>query len=261
MARLRQHELASCPRRNGDPAAFFFRRFKSSPQPPPTPDPVAVANAQQGTNVGTAVAQSTLNDVNRVGPGGSTTFNQTGGYTDPKTGQWVPQFTETTNLSPLGNQLLAGQQSLANNYLPGVTSQGYQPLDINGGTNAGIVNAGPQALDPTVAKAVYGQQTEFLDPQFAEQQTQLQDQLARQGIPVGSAAYNNAESQFQTGKNQAYNAAANSATAQGAQIAGQNFGLALQGQQQGVNLQQQQQLNPLMMLAALTSGAGIGGSA
>src|ERR1051325_10266468 len=93
-----------------------LRMGKSSPQVPPTPDPVQVAQAQQGTNVGTAVAQSTLNNVNRVGPGGSTTFNQTGGYTDPQTGQFVPSFTETTNLSPLGQQLLERQQSLANNY-------------------------------------------------------------------------------------------------------------------------------------------------
>jgi len=261
MARLRQYRTASQPRRNGDPALLFFKRFKSSPTPPPPPDPTQVAHAQEGTNVGTAVAQSTLNNTNRVGPGGSTTFNPTGGYTDPTTGQFVPQYTQTTELSPLGNQLLEGQQSLANNYLPGVTSQGYKPLDISGGANAGIVGAGPQALDPTVANAVYDQQSRYLDPQFKEQETQLQDQLSRQGIPVGSDAYNNAMTQFQSGKNQAYGAARDSATAQGAQIAGQNFGLALQGQNQGVNLQQAQQLNPLMMLAALTSGAGIGGSA
>lgn len=231
------------------------------PSPPQPPDPVQVAQAQQGTNVGTAIAQSTLNNTNRVGPGGSTNYNQTGGYTDPTTGQFVPQFTQTTNLSPLGNELLGGQQKLADNYLPGVTGQSYNPLDISGGANAGIVSGGPQALDPTVANAVYDQQSRYLDPQFKEQQTQLQDQLSRQGIPVGSEAYNNAMTQFGTSKNQAYGAARDSATAQGAQIAGNNFGLALQGQQQGVNLQQQQQLNPLMMLAALTSGAGVGGSA
>lgn len=261
MARLRQHRLISRPAHNGDPVAFFFKRFKSSPTPPPPPDPVQVAQAQQGTNVGTAVAQSTLNNTNRVGPGGTTNYNKTGGYTDPTTGQFVPQYTQTTELSPLGNQLLGGQQSLASNDLPGITGQTYSPLDINSGANAGIVRGGPQALDPTVANAVYGQQTQYLDPQFKEQQQQLQDQLSRQGIPVGSDAYNNAQTQFETGKNQAYGAARDSATAQGAQIAGTNFGLALQGQNQNVNQQQQQQLNPLMMLAALTSGAGVGGSA
>lgn len=236
---------------------------KSSPQTPPTPDPTQVAKAQEGTNVGTAVAQSTLNDVNRVGPGGTTTFNQTGGYTDPQTGQWVPSFTETTNLSPLGNQLLQGQQTLANEVLPAVQQAGSQvaPLNINGGANATIANAGPQALDPTVANAVYGEQASFLNPQWAQQQKDLTDQLSRQGIPVGSDAYNNAMTNFQNSKTQAYQGASNNAIAQGAGIAGQNFGLALQGQQQGVNLQQQQQLNPMTLLAALTSGASIGGGA
>src|SRR5262249_46847230 len=85
----------------------------AKPSAPAAPDPVQVAQAQQGTNVGTAVAQANLNNVNTVGPGGSTTFNQTGGYTDPQTGQFVPSYTETTNLSPLGNQLLQGQQGVA----------------------------------------------------------------------------------------------------------------------------------------------------
>jgi hypothetical protein len=231
--------------------------------PPAPPDPTQVAQAQTGTNVGTAVAQSNLNNVNRVGPGGSTTFDRTGGYTDPTSGQWVPSYTQTTSLSPLGNQLLQGQQGLANEVLPAIQQGGanVNPLDISGGANSGIVAGGPQAYDPAVAKAVYGEQSGFLDPQWQEQQKQLEDQLSRQGIPVGSDAYNNAFKQFDNSKTQAYQAASNNAVSQGAGIAGQNFGLALQGQQQGVNLQQQQQLNPMMLLAALTSGAGIGGGA
>lgn len=231
--------------------------------PPPAPDPVQVAQAQTGTNVGTAIAQSSLNNMNQVGPGGSTTFDKTGGYTDPTTGQFVPQFTKTTQLSPLGNQLLEGQQGLANEFLPAIQQGGAnaRPLDISGGANAGIVGAGPQALDPAVARAVYGEQASFLDPQFNQQQTDLTDQLSRQGIPVGSDAYNRAMTNFNSSKTQAYQAASNNAIGQGAQVAGQNFGLALQGQQQGVNLQQQAQLNPMLLLAALTSGAGLGGAA
>jgi hypothetical protein len=231
--------------------------------PPPAPNPVQVAQAQTGTNIGTAVAQSELNNVNRTGPGGSTTFNQSGGYTDPTSGQFVPQYTENTQLSPLGNQLLGGQQTLANEVLPSIQQGGSQvsPLNINGGANATIANAGPQAFDPTVANAVYGEQKGFLDPQWTQQQKDLTDQLSRQGIPVGSDAYNNAMTNFNNSKTQAYQAASGNAIGQGSQIAGQNFGLALQGQQQGVNLQQQQQLNPMMLLAALTSGAGIGGGA
>lgn len=235
----------------------------SKPSAPAQPDPVAVAQAQQQTNVGTAVAQSNLNNVNRVGPGGTTTFNQTGGYTDPQTGQFVPNWTETTNLSPLGNALLGGQSNLTNSILPMLEAEGanIQPLNINSGANAGIVNAGPQALDPTIAGAVYNEQAGFLNPQWAQSQKDLQDQLSQQGIPIGSDAYNNAMTNFNNSKTQAYQAASNNAIGQGAGIAGQNFGLALQGQQQGVNLQQAKQSNPLALLAALTSGASIGGAA
>jgi hypothetical protein len=236
---------------------------KSTPTPPPAPDPVAVARAQQGSNVGTAIAQSELNNVNTVGPGGSTTYDQSGGYTNPQTGQWVPQFTATTKLSDLGQQLLGGQQGLADEYLPWLmqAGQGTGPLDIYGGANAAIARGGPQAYDKNVSDAVYGQQKGFLDPQWDEQQKQLEDQLSRQGIPVGTDAYNSAMRQFNNSKTQAYQSAQDSATAQGANIAGQNFGLAMQGQKQGVDLQQQAQQNPLSLLSLLTTGAGIGGSA
>lgn len=236
---------------------------KGTPSPPQPPNPVQVAQAQTGTNVATAAAQAELNNVNRVGPGGSTTFNETGGYTDPTTGQWVPQYTENTQLSPLGNELLGAQGNLANSFLPMIEGEGanVQPLNINQGPNAATVNAGPQALDPTVAQAVYNEQAGFLAPTYQQQQTNLNDQLAQQGIPIGSQAYSNAQTQLANTQNQGYTAAANNATAQGANIAGQNFGLALQGQNQNVNLQQLAQANPMALLSVLTSGANLGGSA
>jgi hypothetical protein len=235
----------------------------SKPSQPATPDPVATAKAQLGTNIGTAIAGSTLSNINQTGPGGSTTFTQNGGYTDPTTGQWVPQWNENTSLSPLGNQLLGGQQGLVNSYMPWLQQAGANtgPLDINGGANAGIVNQGPQAYDANVANAVYNQQTGFLAPTYKQQQTDLTDQLARQGIPLGSEAYGNAQTQLANTQNQGLTAAANQATSQGAQIGQGNFGLALQGQQQGVNLQQLAQTNPISLLSMLTSGAGMGGSA
>lgn len=235
----------------------------SKPSAPAPPDPYQVGQAQEGTNVGTAIAQSELNNVNRTGPGGSTTFTQSGGYTDPNTGQWVPQWTENTSLSGLGQSLLGGQGVLSSEYLPMLEAEGgnIRPLDINGGANAGIVNQGPQALDPRVANSVFQEQYGFLQPVYQQQQMNLNDQLSQQGIPVGSAAWGNAETQLANTQNQGLTAAANNATQQGAQIAGQNFGLALQGQNQNVNLQQQAQANPIALLSMLTAGANLGGAA
>lgn len=234
----------------------------SKPSPPAQPDPVAVAQAQEGTNVGTAVAGSELNNVNRIGPGGSTTFTQNGGYTDPQTGQFVPSWTENTQLSPLGNELLQGQGGLANSYLPMIEAEGagIQPLNINGGANANIVNQGPQALDQNIANAAFNSQYGFLAPVYGQQQQDLTDQLSREGIPIGSDAYSRAETNLANTQNQGLTAAANNAVLQGGQIGGQNFGLALQGQNQNVNLQQQQQANPIGLLSLLTAGANLGGA-
>ncbi len=69
---------------------------------PTPPNPTATAAAQTGTNVSTAVANSMLNNMNQVTPGGSLTFSNTGnyGWTDPSTGQTynIPTRTATQSL-------------------------------------------------------------------------------------------------------------------------------------------------------------------
>ena len=83
----------------------------SKPSPPPPPNPYAVANAQTGTNIGTAIASQTLANTNQVTPYGTTTYDRTGGYTDPTTGQWVPQYTQTTALNPTEQQIFSGTEN------------------------------------------------------------------------------------------------------------------------------------------------------
>lgn len=51
--------------------------------PPPQPDPVQVANAQTGSNVQTAIANTTLGNVNEITPWGTVTYNQIGTQTIP----------------------------------------------------------------------------------------------------------------------------------------------------------------------------------
>ena len=56
-------------------------------------------------NVNSAVATNRLNQANQIGPDGSLTYSYGSqadgqGYTDPQTGQWIPQVTATTTLSP-----------------------------------------------------------------------------------------------------------------------------------------------------------------
>jgi hypothetical protein len=227
---------------------------------PAAPNPTATAAAQEGTNVGTAVAQQTLNNTNQVTPYGSTNYSQTGGYTDPQSGQFVPSYTESTSLDPSLQSVLSGTENAANTLVPTVNTLAGQanttatnPLNVNTTNNATIA-AGPQALDQPVAQAAYGASTDFLTPQFQQQQEDLQDQLSRQGISVGNQGYGNAENQLENTQNAALVGAANNATVTGANQANNMYNLALQGQSQNIAQQQAVQQNPLQLLSQIYGG-------
>jgi len=74
------------------------------PKPPKPADPKETGAAQTATNIGTAIAQQNLNNVNQVTPYGNLTYNQTGTYqyVDPLDGKVhnIPTYTATQTLSP-----------------------------------------------------------------------------------------------------------------------------------------------------------------
>jgi endosialidase-like protein len=81
---------------------------------PDPPNPSAVAGAQTSTNIGTALANATLGNVNQVTPSGSLTYNISGysPYTDPSTGAAynIPQYTATQSLTPAQQDIFNQQQ-------------------------------------------------------------------------------------------------------------------------------------------------------
>jgi len=91
---------------------------KDAPAPP---NPQQTAAASTSTNVGTAVANAFLGNVNQVTPDGTLTYDQTGSHKwfDPYTGQSynIPTFTATQTLSPqqqaIQNQNKGAQLNLA----------------------------------------------------------------------------------------------------------------------------------------------------
>lgn len=229
----------------------------SKPKAPSPPDPATTAAAQSAANVSTAAAQAAMNNVDQYSPYGSTIFNQNGSYTAPN-GDTVPTYSQTTNLSPLGNEILNGQQQYDASVMPVAQRLlgyvGYNPIQQNT-VFSKTLGQGPQLLDQNTVNAIYGQQKSFLDPQWNLQQTQLQDQLARQGIGVGSDAYNSAMQNFNNSKTQAYQSAQDSAIGQGTQAAGNLFNMALAGQQQNIAQQENAQQFPLQQLQALLGTA------
>lgn len=120
---------------------------------------------------------------------------------DPRTGQ----ATTTQALSQPNQAILSGYQGNAQ----GANSQAGSLLNGISNQSAG----GSGALSP-YEQAVYNQQTSLLQPQFQQQQAQMAQTLAEQGIPTGSQAYNNAMTNFSNNWNTQFsNAAANAQTA------------------------------------------------
>lgn len=82
---------------------------------PAPPDPRQTSAASTSTNVGTAVANAYLGNVNQVTPNGNLTYDQTGSYQwfDPYTMQTynIPTFTATQTLSPQGQAIQDQNQS------------------------------------------------------------------------------------------------------------------------------------------------------
>lgn len=229
---------------------------KAGSDPPAVPDPRLTAQAQGAANVNTAAASAALNNVDQITPYGSTTYDTTGYYTTPD-GQVVPRYTQTTALAPLGQAILTGQQNVAANLIPaaerlsGTVGEALNnPLDFNT-PQSGILDSTPQQLSDRAADATYAKAQSFLDPQWDQQGRQLEDQLSRQGIPVGSEAYQNAMRAFNNSKTQAYDAAQSGAIANGTSAAGNLFNLALAGRQQNLSEQQLAQTNPMDNLSRL----------
>lgn len=229
---------------------------KSSPSPPPAPNPADIANSQSAADINTAIAQGIMNRVNQYTPYGSTTYTQTG--TQDVNGTAVPTYQENVTLSPLGQSLYNAQGNIANS-LAGTAQNlasnlNIQPLNFNA-SNLPTLPSDPNLFNQQTINAAYGEAKGFLDPQFDLEQRQMEDKLAQQGIPVGSEAYNSAMQQFNNSKNQAYTAALDNAIQQGASNSSALFNMALAGRQQGLSEQQLAQTQPINLLSAILQGS------
>jgi hypothetical protein len=142
------------------------------PETVATPDYMSGANQTAANNFKMAQAAIAANRVNQETPYGSLKYTQTG--TDA---QGNPMWTATqgTNAQTQGliDTSLSGLQSSLNNPMYGI-------------------NPGQTYSDAIMQR---------LQPQQAMQQKQFDAQMANQGIPVGSEAYQNAARQFQAGQN------------------------------------------------------------
>lgn len=183
----------------------------SSPSPPPVPNPAVLASAQQGINTGTAINQSLLNDVTQHTPYGDIVYSQNGFWPGSGSapgsggpgdiGGWgsaaIPMISATTSLSP-GMQALF-DQSLANS---------QQAADTQGALGKSVDQMLSQNVDlgPSATEGYLNSLNKYtLDPQWAQAQSELNQQLQNQGLTPGSEGWKYQQNQFGLNKSNAYN--------------------------------------------------------
>lgn len=177
---------------------------------PAAPDPAQQVAMQGTANLDTAVANSYMNNPNIVSPYGTVTSAQTG--MQKVGGRDVPQFTQTTTLSPSQQRQLDMTNGLQE-----------QALGIGSGVlkNVGDVTSHPFTLDGLPAAPGSGDFTANRDaatqsiiarnqPQMDRTRQMQETQLYNQGIMPGSEAHKNAmddiarqENDFRLGAEQA----------------------------------------------------------
>ncbi len=151
---------------------------------PSSPDPTATAEVQQAFNREAAQQQAEMNMVDQSTPYGSLNYSQTGTNADG-----TPQYTATTSLSApeqgLFNSTVGTQQAVAND--AGTLANNIAPS----------LTAAPDLSNSALTKQLMGWQQDYMQPYFNMATSNLQSQLANQGITQGSQAYNNAMLQLQ----------------------------------------------------------------
>lgn len=205
------------------------------PSAPKPPDPKETSAASTGTNVGTAIANSVLNNANQVGPDGSITYSQSGTYDwkDPYTGKTyqIPRSTATTTLSP-EQQAIKTQTDAAQLNLGGIANEQSaflkdylnKPVDLsNDATEGRLMELGMKRLQPQ------------LDARRASTETDL----INRGIRPGSDNYKQAQEISDQGENDAFNQ------------------LLLTGRGQSVQEALTQRNQPLNEISALMSGSQV----
>ena len=208
---------------------------------PSAPDPYQSAQAQYQFGTQAAAYNAGLNQVNQVGPTGSTSYAQTG--TSP---QGAPEYTATTQLSAPEQALLSGSQRLSGE------AQG-----LAGAQGGNVSNAVSNWALPSeqqngqfggeAMKAAYGAETATMDPYWSQQQESMDASLRNSGATPGTPAYDNAMKSFEANRSSAYGQAENQAFGQG---------LSAQGQQiSDVNQAQGGQIANFLSLATGSPGA------
>jgi hypothetical protein len=209
-----------------------------SPDVPATPDYAGAAQQTAQGNLDAARAATAANRVNQVTPYGTLKYSITG--QDP---YGNPTWTSTSALSPdqqalydYDIQTSKGLGALQQKGLGYVDQMLASPFDTSKLPSTGI-NAGEQMSESIMRR---------LQPTLAMEQKQFDTNMANQGIPLGSEAYQNAKRMFDERQNDRLV----SSIIQGTQT-------GLQARGQGFSEQAYQRNEPINTLNAVRSGSQV----
>ena len=208
---------------------------------PPTPDYAGAARETAAGNLDAARATTAANRVNQITPEGSLTYEQTG--QDPFGN---PMWTGTQTYSPDQQQIYQGNVDLSKGLL-GTAQQGLSYVD-------------EQMRDPSIDKSQLptfpvGAGHSYIDaarelqnPQWERKQDRLGNQLANQGITMGSEAYTGAMDDLSRQR-----------TMEDAQLTMGGMDKSMNAYQQALTNQQYEKMQPLNIVNALRTGNQVSG--
>jgi len=217
-----------------------FLGLGPAPSAPAPPDYAGAAQQTAQGNIEAARVATAANRVNQITPYGNLSYAVTGA--DP---YGNPTWTATQTLSPAQQQLLdyQNQTSLGLGRLAG-QGLGYVENMLN--TPFDVSRLPSTGFNPSQTyQEAYMQR---LAPQMAQSRERLEQQLANQGIQLGSEAYDRAIRNF----DQKQNDILLGATTQG-------FGVGQQARQQALQEQAYLRNEPLNTLSAVRTGAQVQG--
>ncbi len=233
----------------------------SKSRPPPAPDYMGLAREQADASRANTSEQTWANRPNVRTPFGNQTWEAQQGI-DPATGQRINQWTQNTTVSPelegaLRDQfrIQGSRSSIAGGMLDNLGSTLGQPVDFGDLSNVrqNPNTPGGYNLRETLGQmgfggmpdtsgtrqraedALYQRQVRRLDPQFERAQSGLETQLANQGLARGSEAWNNAMTDQNNTREDAYSRAMLDSIAGGGVEAQREFDMTMRGRGQAVN--------------------------
>lgn len=167
------------------------------PQAPEVPDPKETAQAQLGTNIGTAVANNSMGLIDQSNPYGSLTYNENGSkeWTDPYTGQTyeVPTYEAVTSYSPEMQRSMDAQLSAKTGLNELAAQQSGFLKDYLG-----------QPADISADRGYYEDALmERMSPYQERDRASLETRLANQGLVPGSEGWNAEMDSFNRSTNDA----------------------------------------------------------